>query len=393
MMDDIQLSNSRLEALAGCPRFFKLAYIDKLPGLSNPMGEIGSAFHNVAEDTLLHVLAEHIDGDIAFAMERAAEHSKYLPEEDAAQVRELTEYWASRFRFNPDEIGGVELELAVDWDGNPVDVGPEGLAGVMGFRGKLDLVLVYAGVTGGAITIKDWKTGWKLPSQKALESSGQLYRYAYLALQRWPHAEQITLELEYLRWRRQYKVPLDMQKLRDETWPNILSVKADIEERITTGKGWEPTPGAQCDFCSYDCPTRGTPAEAVVPASRDDAVRLAGEIVAFESAAALRRMYLKNWIEAFGGRLEAAGLYWSVESTENEVWPWSRVHATAKALGLDPDALLREPTDAQLAKYVDKNKELQNALAEGGVKAAIKFGDPRFDGRKNKPSSWEPPQS
>lgn len=398
----MKLSNSRLETLQDCPRYFYLAYIEGIPTPPSPPAEIGSACHECCERALTHCQANGIDGDVLFVEETAREIASQMPPEQAADVVDLMEDWADRFRFNPDQIIGIEVELAVGWDGNNIDLREQSIADVDGFRGKLDLVLAEPTAGGGTkLIIIDWKFGWVPPvvrtdpatGRSVLGADHQLMRYCWLALQEWPHVEEIELRLEFIRLDRRYTFEPDMKILERETWPNILATKESLEDRISGDweKKFPPQSSRRCGDCPFECPLKTAPLEMRVPADRDDAVRVAEEVVAYESAIASRKQSLQFYLENNERRLEAAGRYWSTESTETTLWNWKTVYAEAKRLGMDIDHLLRPPTDAELNRFLRKQESgaLKMAAIEAGAGPIPKYGPPKFDGRRRRPKSWD----
>ena len=386
----MKLSNSRLDTLKRCSRYFKLAYLDGLETVQGTPALIGNVVHDIVENVLRRNQMAGLDGDILFTEEETRRQIVRLPDDSRHEVTEMMDFWAENFRIPPDHIGGIEMELAIDWDGNAIELEGQSIRDVEGFRGKLDLVEIYKNSGSIKAIITDWKSGWVPPSVDSLETDHQLYRYGLLLLQAFPHVDEIQVKLEFLRLKRTYPpkhkpLMLDLDILRRETWQNILDQKANIQQRIALDK-WEPTAGMQCAFCQFECPIKNSPADPKIPTTEEDAKLLAGEIVAYESAIAQREMALHRYLEVVNPRLQAADRFWSVESTENHIYDWGKLHSVAKDLGLDPDALLRPPTDGEIDKYLAKkeNAELKKQLGE----PLVKYGNPRFDGRKRKPATW-----
>lgn len=411
-----RLSHSREEAFHNCPHHFKARYLLGLPPLATVSGDTGTIVHKIISDTLLCCLNANTNSDIIYAKERASADTASEDYQVREDVIDIIDYYCNHYRFEPSQIVGIELPLAIDWDGNAQQIEQDvELSTVPGFRGILDLVLYYVDPNTGTkvLDVRDWKTGFIPPRFKQrnedgtyeLESDHQMYRYAYLAYKAFPQAEEIRLTLEFLRLKRTYPIHLDRDRLLNETWPNILKSKKEIEEAMAKDS-FAATPSSQCGFCqpqAYGCPHLHTPAQPLMPKNREEAEKLAKEAMLYESAAAERLAWLERYCNTIEPRLCVGNRYYSTEQTENEIYGYMDV---ARALGMSKDdragtdkeaveynqklyqlkqqleALRRDPTDGQLAKFVEANKAYIN------LQPTIKYGKPTFDGRKRKPASW-----
>ena len=105
--------------------------------------------------------------------------------------------------------------------------------------------------------IIDYKTSKRMPSQRALNDNLQLSLYSLGVQTRWPHltAEKITLSLYFLKHREKLSTVATEDSIK-RTKEHILSTIREIQDRIRSGKEFEPMPGILCDWCGYKplCP-------------------------------------------------------------------------------------------------------------------------------------------
>jgi hypothetical protein len=106
---------------------------------------------------------------------------------DAAAV--LTP-WLGRSTLALDRVAGVEMTLAMTWDGRAA----EWRDPAVGIRGRLDLLVVE----NRAATIQDWKSGWVAESEESLETAWPPGLYAGLLWAAAPRLEAISV-VPYLR--------------------------------------------------------------------------------------------------------------------------------------------------------------------------------------------------
>jgi PD-(D/E)XK nuclease superfamily len=99
--------------------------------------------------------------------------------------------WLGRSTLALDRVPGVEMALAMRWDGRAT----EWRDPAVGIRGRLDLVVVE----NRAATIQDWKSGWVAESEESLETTWAPGLYAGLLWAAAPCMEAIIVEYHYLR--------------------------------------------------------------------------------------------------------------------------------------------------------------------------------------------------
>lgn len=104
----------------------------------------------------------------------------------------------------------------------------------------------------GTYEIIDYKTGKRMPSQDLLDQDLQLSLYSLGLQKRWPHlkSEDIKLSLYFLRHEEKLSTAVNSETT-EKTKQHILKTIADIQERLKSGKEFEPIPSALCNWCGY----------------------------------------------------------------------------------------------------------------------------------------------
>lgn len=109
----------------------------------------------------------------------------------------------------------------------------------------------------GKYEIIDYKTSKRMPSQNALDRDLQLSLYSLGLQKRWPHlsAEDIKLSLYFLKHGEKLSTQATAETT-EKTKEHVLKTIGDIQERIHSGKEFEPMPGPLCDWCAFKpiCP-------------------------------------------------------------------------------------------------------------------------------------------
>lgn len=100
--------------------------------------------------------------------------------------------------------------------------------------------------------IIDYKTSKRMPSQDELDRDLQLSLYSLGIQKRWPHLrpEDIKLSLYFLKHGEKLSTS-PTAETTEKTKKHILKTIAEIQERIRSGKEFEPVPSALCNWCAY----------------------------------------------------------------------------------------------------------------------------------------------
>lgn len=100
--------------------------------------------------------------------------------------------------------------------------------------------------------IIDYKTGKKMPSQDSLKNNLQLSLYSLGLQKRWPHLniEDIKLSLYFLKHEEKLSTKIDREAVQ-KTKNHVLATIAEIQDRLRSGKEFEPMPSPLCNWCNF----------------------------------------------------------------------------------------------------------------------------------------------
>jgi putative RecB family exonuclease len=279
-------SYSRIQVYAGCPRRYKLRYLDNLqPCREAAWYRTGRIFHELAEEYGRHCQAQRVVSDLAVA--RALARRWWGLEDDAAR---LFGDWAEWWQWNWD-LTVADGDSVERWIERPL---PDGST----FRGRVDLVLQ----DDGTLWIVDWKTDWS-PFELEVRQDDppvQLAVYAWLAGQVWTDCRAGVLQIVHVRSRStsQWEVELPLR------WPGDWV--AEWVSRIRRDTVFEPCPGPRCSTCEYllQCAAASPWAEALGAGGEELTAQSVGQawlrLEAAEAAAREIRAAIGEWLKAAG---------------------------------------------------------------------------------------------
>ena len=96
-----------------------------------------------------------------------------------------------------------------------------------------------------------------MPSQDAIDRDRQLALYSLGLQKRWPHLapDDIKMSLYYLKHEEKLSTKATTEST-ERTKTHILETVAEIKERMTSGREFEPMPGPLCNWCAFKpiCP-------------------------------------------------------------------------------------------------------------------------------------------
>lgn len=215
------------------------------------------------------------------------------------------------------------------------------------FRGKKDLEID----NGTTSIIRDYKTGYQLPTREQVDQNPQLRIYAWAKLNKNPAIESVLPELLFM--------PLGVT-LRPESAPwtreDLADVKDDLlaaMEAIEADDTYEPHEGDHCELCEFTdyCPKiiamrdSNDPRLDSMILSDEDAVRVAGEIILLDQRKKNRRDALKLWSTRTGG-VQVDSKVFSFKTVTRREFDTRKVAVAVKQLGHDPFEVLRVDSDS-----------------------------------------------
>lgn len=368
-----RLSNSAIGHWQ-CKFYYYLLNVARMTSIPGPAGHTGRLVHKVAESYMHHLKDKKLTGDWDTFLKLFAHHSPEYPAEAVADAEADVISSFQFMEFNPEHIYGIEMKLALDWDGKPI---PYELK--QGFRGILDLVQVI----GSKVYITDWKSGYVMPTKKAAEKDQQLWRYAWLVYQLFGEAvEEFELTLEFLRLGTSIDVSIPVAQMLETTPGNVLRIRDEVNAALaslgpmpeTLSEGdWEQvahffpaTPCSNCTFCGlsgFHCPLIGTPQEPDRPTNMEEAQELLGTWQVFTAEASTIMTYL-NWFVSEHGPVEIPGSEASFKQSFKKGYDEDEVVKACRKLNLPPDIYMVPNTTAKLRDMVFKTPELKAMLGE-----------------------------
>jgi putative RecB family exonuclease len=240
----VRLSFSRIDSYQNCPRKFRYAYIDRLPGKPGPHLSFGTSIHSALEsfydrklpecptvEDLLGFLYETWDSTGFADLPREEQVSFYRHAQDV--LRRFHQRAAPTYRLPADTEAW--FELPIDFEAVVV--------------GSIDRVDVDED---GALHVIDYKTNRKVKNRQRVAGSLQLSIYA-LACRHLYGRLPATVSLDFVVPGVEVRVDvddLDLEGAREAVLATAAAVRAEQ---------YEPTPNPLCDWCDFRsiCPAWG----------------------------------------------------------------------------------------------------------------------------------------
>jgi putative RecB family exonuclease len=260
-------SHSRLSSFENCRKQFEFRYIQKIPSESESIEAfVGKRVHEILERLYLFVGRGQVPG-----VEKVVERYHKLWEEtyDADRVRIIREgtplsfyrnlgesclrgYYLKHYPFDDSETLGIEKRVVF-----PLDE-----AGEYKMQGIIDRI---SRARDGVIEVHDYKTGARVPSQKAVDQDRQLALYQIGLTRQYGDEQPFRLVWHYVaknQVRVSTRTPEELTELRVDTIARI--------DEIQTATDFPAKKIALCPWCEYKsrCPL-WTKAGDVEPAVAD----------------------------------------------------------------------------------------------------------------------------
>ena len=250
----MRTSYSAIDTYLQCPQKYKLQEIGRIKVPKNREAIFGTLIHNTLKfmfrrdplfptlDEIINYFRENWPAKETLKTPWSAEEEKVYFEEG---VRVLKKFYEKNAPWN---FTVVDLE-------SHFEVPLEDKNGAVHIlAGKIDRIDKLPDDT---YEIVDYKTSKRMPSQTALDKDLQLSLYSLGLQKRWPHLrpEDIKLSLYFLKHGEKLSTKVTPETTL-ETKNALLKTVTEIQEKLNSGKEFEPMPGALCDWCGYKpiCP-------------------------------------------------------------------------------------------------------------------------------------------
>ncbi len=255
----MRTSYSSIQTYLQCPQKYKFQEIDKIRAPKSKEAIFGTLVHNALKfmferDPLFPTLDEvvahfrkHWPSREVWDAESENDSLKqpWTSEEEKAHqeegIRMLKKFYERNLPWNASVVdleSRFELDLPDERSGQT-----HVLAGVMDRIDKLP---------DESYEIVDYKTAKRMPSQDAVNRDLQLSLYALGLQKRWPHLtpDRIRMSLYFLKHGEKLTTKPTAEST-EKTKEYALSTISDIQERIRSGKNFDPMPSALCNWCGY----------------------------------------------------------------------------------------------------------------------------------------------
>jgi PD-(D/E)XK nuclease superfamily len=328
------LRQSLIASFDQCPlqtRFRMESEMRQLPGAIGLLAARGVLFHRFAAAALIYMrrnreweipAAKALEILARVVAQREAPDDMApsgwvpCPDEDVMllSMRELR--WLqvlvvkwSYHKLSIERLVAVERRLSAEIE----VVGPGGAKYLRTVTGQPDVLL--AGPEAQEATLIDWKTGFAPPAQKREPREGEAPRedrlsdmgyvqqvvYGWLVLKNYPAIEAVTEREYYVMHGEAREATVErweMERIEDVLAGVVAQMDAAIEAGARSAR-WFPVGGTHCGMCPRprDCPIKD---ELGIPASYEEAQRLAQEWHVAGVVRAERLPYLKGYVDEHG---------------------------------------------------------------------------------------------
>lgn len=255
----MRTSYSAINTYLQCPQRYKFQEIDRIRAPKGKEAIFGSLIHEslhfMFERTPLYPTLDEVVGHFrehwppreVFLQEEKNDPLKraWTPEEEKAYfedgVRMLKKFYEKNAPWN---FSVVDLESRFEIVLKDPKTGETHiLAGIIDRIDKLP---------DESYEIIDYKTAKRMPSQDMINRDLQLSLYSLGLQSRWPHIrpEEIKLSLYFVKHGVKLSTAASAENT-EKTRTHILKTIADIQEKIRSGKNFDPMPSILCNWCGY----------------------------------------------------------------------------------------------------------------------------------------------
>lgn len=255
----MRTSYSALDTYIHCPQKYKFQEIDKIRVPKSREALFGTLIHQTLNfmfrssplfPTLNEVLGyfrEHWPNKETFAQESRQDSLRHpwSDEEEKAYFEEGLRMLKKFYENNaPWNFNVLDLESRFE-----INIEDPHTGQVHVLAGIIDRIDRTAD---GSYEIIDYKTSRRMPSQSSLDRNLQLSLYSLGLQKRWPHInpEKIIMSLYFLKHGEKLST-VSTNETTKSTKEHVLKTISEIEDRLRSGKDFEPMPGPLCDWCGF----------------------------------------------------------------------------------------------------------------------------------------------
>jgi CRISPR/Cas system-associated exonuclease Cas4 (RecB family) len=336
-------SYSRLDLYDGCPRAYKMRYIDKRQELPSEALERGTAVHEAVAEYARHCIDTGVKTDLDFIRSFSG----------TDEVRGILETYAETHLFD-----GGNYTVEKIWK---IPLGRHM------WRGVIDLMRD----DGKQIFISDAKTDHRIRSQTEVNHDRQLRYYAWTALKKHPNAQEAICSIDFVR----YGVTRSITYSRED----MIAIEAELLkaiELIEIDTEFKARPGTRCAWCSWTetCPVIAQ-GELEVITGPNDAERAASSLIALKARIKSLEEMLKPWCTREGS-INTNGMVVGYHTSKSVGYDTNSLIALFEGRGQNPASALKADTTA-IKRLAKKDESLAASLED----IAIDKSSSRFEVR------------
>lgn len=392
MNSSTPLSATQINRLK-CKLYFYWQYINEEAGppevASAPLMR-GRLIHEVIEQYLNHLKATRQETDWDWMHERAAQVNFGDAAEQAVIMDMLCRF--AHEDYHDAQHSLVEHPIAVKRTfGDYVNCDYQDKEAV--FRGRFDRIQIK----GDEVIVEDFKTGYYMMPESAMEYDIQANMYAFLVLASMPRIAEVTVRFRYARYG---FAPRQRVFTQDDKMKIAAAVEGYKDQRDLClklhGEGkplaeaWPASACEHCDYCYYACPVKSamvTRPTFPKPVNAAEAGMLADLLVVGEAAVKQLRTVLKEWCQG-NGAAQGKQVTVGFRETEERHYPVLKVLAQYEKLlaagvdftrlnvsGLSDELKIRKRDGKVHAKDTEASAALKAEILQGyGTEKSTEFG-------------------
>jgi hypothetical protein len=278
-----------------CPHLYSAKHVQGIDQAASPEAARGIEVHETFAEYITHLVKQRLPKDLEFF--------EKLMKNVSADAREVLERFEHHHEFDPERIVGTEVEIALDENLEPLDMGdtsayrnPTTDTARVAYLGRLDLVQLHSSTEA---EIDDWKSYYQIP--ETADSTFQSKFYPLLLFCLNPRLRKVSFILEFVRYgvsRRVEYTRRDVPQLRE------LAQQARRRQRqmhtlaLRSGSEMQASSGRHCTWCPLLL--KGCPLESRNPYAIRAPEELLKHLLWLRQADQKITEVLKDWVGEHG---------------------------------------------------------------------------------------------